>query len=415
MATCPPRVVARQHLRKGLQRRGRRPTDADLERLPFATATSSATSGRPSCSSRRPTRTRTRGTSAPSSRRGTSSTSCPTVGASTGTSNSTTTTDRAPRTPAATVPPAERSCRATRDGGADCRAGGVLRAVDRRARRCDLRARRDRRRARRVDGGDGRPDRRGSRHHLPARRRVFERTGQVGAAGHRSPRARDGRAGRRPRLPAHATLPFPGRPRGRAGRLRAPHRPRRVRTRTGRRRRRLGGWLDHRLADGRRPRQGHPDAGVRDAELAVGRHRAQHPVARRPGPQPLRHPSRARGDPVDHVPRRRAGSIRTTGGTRPCTATSPACRRCSSRRPASTCATTTASASPPTPAPPASTSRSPSTPTSSTSGSSTDPGASGTRERYPDEAIVWVDSGAEAPEAVTAIEEMCAFVRAHAC
>ena len=27
--------------------------------------------------------------------------------------------------------------------------------------------------------------------------------------------------------------------------------------------------------------------------------------------------------------------------------------------------------------------------------------------------VVWVDSGAEAPEAFTAVEEMCAFVRAH--
>ena len=35
-------------------------------------------------------------------------------------------------------------------------------------------------------------------------------------------------------------------------------------------------------------------------------------------------------------------------------------------------------------------------------------------DNYPDEAVAWVDSGAEAPEAVTAIEEMCAFVRAHA-
>lgn len=37
-------------------------------------------------------------------------------------------------------------------------------------------------------------------------------------------------------------------------------------------------------------------------------------------------------------------------------------------------------------------------------------------ENYPDNpAISWVDSGAEAPEAVTAIEEMVAFIRLHAC
>ena len=34
-------------------------------------------------------------------------------------------------------------------------------------------------------------------------------------------------------------------------------------------------------------------------------------------------------------------------------------------------------------------------------------------DAYPDEPIRWVDSGAEAPEAVTAMEEMVAFVRAH--
>lgn len=35
-------------------------------------------------------------------------------------------------------------------------------------------------------------------------------------------------------------------------------------------------------------------------------------------------------------------------------------------------------------------------------------------ERYPEDGVEWIDSGAEAPEAVTAVEEMCAFVRAHA-
>jgi acetyl esterase/lipase len=34
-------------------------------------------------------------------------------------------------------------------------------------------------------------------------------------------------------------------------------------------------------------------------------------------------------------------------------------------------------------------------------------------DKYPDDGVEWIDSGAEAPEAVTAIDEMCAFVRAH--
>ena len=34
-------------------------------------------------------------------------------------------------------------------------------------------------------------------------------------------------------------------------------------------------------------------------------------------------------------------------------------------------------------------------------------------DRFPDDGMTWVDSGAEAPEAVTAIDEMCRFVRAH--
>jgi acetyl esterase/lipase len=36
-------------------------------------------------------------------------------------------------------------------------------------------------------------------------------------------------------------------------------------------------------------------------------------------------------------------------------------------------------------------------------------------DRFPEDGMQWVDSGREAPEAVTAVEEMCAFVRAHAC
>ena len=34
-------------------------------------------------------------------------------------------------------------------------------------------------------------------------------------------------------------------------------------------------------------------------------------------------------------------------------------------------------------------------------------------DRFPDDGMTWVDSGAEAPEAVTAIDEMCRFVRTH--
>lgn len=34
-------------------------------------------------------------------------------------------------------------------------------------------------------------------------------------------------------------------------------------------------------------------------------------------------------------------------------------------------------------------------------------------ERYPEDGVSWYDCGVEPPEAVTAIEEMCAFVRAH--
>jgi acetyl esterase/lipase len=34
--------------------------------------------------------------------------------------------------------------------------------------------------------------------------------------------------------------------------------------------------------------------------------------------------------------------------------------------------------------------------------------------RFPEDGIEWVDSGAEAPEAVTAVEEMCAFIQEHA-
>ena len=34
-------------------------------------------------------------------------------------------------------------------------------------------------------------------------------------------------------------------------------------------------------------------------------------------------------------------------------------------------------------------------------------------DRFPEDGMEWVDSGAEAPEAGTAIDEMCAFVRAH--
>lgn len=35
-------------------------------------------------------------------------------------------------------------------------------------------------------------------------------------------------------------------------------------------------------------------------------------------------------------------------------------------------------------------------------------------DRFPDDGMTWVDSGAEAPEAVPAIEEMCRFIRLHA-
>ncbi|MFU8814466.1 MAG: alpha/beta hydrolase [Pseudomonadales bacterium] len=35
------------------------------------------------------------------------------------------------------------------------------------------------------------------------------------------------------------------------------------------------------------------------------------------------------------------------------------------------------------------------------------------RIRYPDDQVVWVDVGEEPPEAVTAVEEMCGFVREH--
>jgi epsilon-lactone hydrolase len=34
-------------------------------------------------------------------------------------------------------------------------------------------------------------------------------------------------------------------------------------------------------------------------------------------------------------------------------------------------------------------------------------------ERYPEDGVRWVDRGVEAPEAITAIDEMCAFVAAH--
>jgi acetyl esterase/lipase len=34
-------------------------------------------------------------------------------------------------------------------------------------------------------------------------------------------------------------------------------------------------------------------------------------------------------------------------------------------------------------------------------------------ERYPDDGVRWIDSGAEAPEAITAVEEMVAFIRRH--
>ena len=34
-------------------------------------------------------------------------------------------------------------------------------------------------------------------------------------------------------------------------------------------------------------------------------------------------------------------------------------------------------------------------------------------ERYPDDGVSWFDCGTEPPEAVTAVDEMCAFVRAH--
>ena len=34
-------------------------------------------------------------------------------------------------------------------------------------------------------------------------------------------------------------------------------------------------------------------------------------------------------------------------------------------------------------------------------------------DNYPEDGIYWVDCGAEAPEAVTAVDEMCAFVKAH--
>jgi acetyl esterase/lipase len=36
------------------------------------------------------------------------------------------------------------------------------------------------------------------------------------------------------------------------------------------------------------------------------------------------------------------------------------------------------------------------------------------RERYPEDGVEWIDSGAEGPEAVTAVDKMGAFVRAHA-
>ena len=49
---------------------------------------------------------------------------------------------------------------------------------------------------------------------------------------------------------------------------------------------------------------------------------------------------------------------------------------------------------------------------SSTSGSSTVRGAYGTRrDSYPGDGVEWFDSGAEPPEAVTAIEEMGSFIR----
>jgi len=35
-------------------------------------------------------------------------------------------------------------------------------------------------------------------------------------------------------------------------------------------------------------------------------------------------------------------------------------------------------------------------------------------DHYPADGVEWIDSGAEAPEAVIAVDEMCAFVRAHA-
>jgi acetyl esterase/lipase len=34
-------------------------------------------------------------------------------------------------------------------------------------------------------------------------------------------------------------------------------------------------------------------------------------------------------------------------------------------------------------------------------------------ERYPEDGLTWIDVGTEPSEAVTAIDEMCAFVRVH--
>ena len=154
--------------------------------------------------------------------------------------------------------------------------------------------------------------------------------------------------------------------------------------------------------------RGHPDAGVRDAQLAVGRHRPQHAVARRPRAQRLRHPPRAR--------RALSATLLSTGGDRPsrpaplarCTATCAACRRCWSRPPGATCATTTASRL-------AASARAAGVDVTITEYPDAEHiwilnGPWRIRyggERYPEDGVEWVDSGAEPPEAVTAVEEMC--------
>ncbi len=153
-----------------------------------------------------------------------------------------------------------------------------------------------------------------ARRAVPPRRRLLERVRRVGQTGDGAARRGPRLPGGRGRLPTRTAVPVPGRAREDVlavyGHL-IPQAACRRRASRWPAIRRAGRSPVSLMADARRPR--HAATGVRDAETRCGPTSPSTRLARRPGPQPQRHPQGARRAPLHGPSCRRVASTRGDG------------------------------------------------------------------------------------------------------